>query len=400
MITEAELSPCAFVDGVPEEEIQRLLAEQPLSRLALPDGTVAWNLVRAADVSHGLARLDHYRTPSVDEAVPEFPDAWRVRAMMTLEPPDHTHARKECAPLVEVARLEVLRPTFAEIANKRVAARDGTFELVEDLSAPVAAHMGAAYLGVAPQNYEYFRRVSALFMADTLPPRTVGPAARAVLGPHARAASGGSPAQAVVELIKESFIGSPWADADLIASLPPSAIEDWGMQFVTAGTGGTRACITYAVQLLSAEWPDWRQRVDEDPPLLTRLVHETIRLASPLLRVRRILSHATELYESRVPAGATVLLWLAAANRDPRMFAEPTRFDPWRAIRRIFSFGGGPHHCLGHPIANMQVEEFLRAALRQWTEVEILGQPARPASNVVNEISALPIRVTRAQFIA
>jgi cytochrome P450 len=93
-----------------------------------------------------------------------------------------------------------------------------------------------------------------------------------------------------------------------------------------------------------------------------------------------------------------MLLWIAGANTDSAMFPEPTEFCPFRAPNPHLSFGAGPHHCLGFPLARMELEECVRAILTSWHRLALTGAPQRFNSNVVNEYLTLPISVDLLPF--
>ncbi len=78
-----------------------------------------------------------------------------------------------------------------------------------------------------------------------------------------------------------------------------------------------------------------------------------------------------------IPVGAQVALVLAAANRDPRRWAEPGRFDVGRADAGHLTFGGGIHFCLGAPLARLELETTLTELVRSEDELVILPPTAR-----------------------
>ena len=73
------------------------------------------------------------------------------------------------------------------------------------------------------------------------------------------------------------------------------------------------------------------------------------------------------------PAGQIVLPWLAAANRDERVFVEPHRFDLHRRPNPHLTFGHGIHFCLGAPLARLEARVALRLLLRRYRDIDVVG---------------------------
>lgn len=130
--------------------------------------------------------------------------------------------------------------------------------------------------------------------------------------------------------------------------------------YLQAGSHSTADAFTHSAD----EFFGWARREPAaaekalgDPALLQRCVHETLRLhpASPVAQ-RRALARAVLRDGTEIPEGASVVLDIAAANRDPRVFERPDVFDPLREVpdgvpRWGHAFGGGMHACIGTELA-------------------------------------------------
>jgi cytochrome P450 len=397
------LTPEMFRNGIPLAELGRLRAEEPIFQMVLPDGTPAWNLVRYADVAEGLRDVQRYATPNPDAQVrfgqaaigPDQPDAWSLHAMILLNAPVHGPYRQQFTGLMKRDLLEQFRERVRAIAERTVreARALGYADGVDHCAAPASTAFVCDYLRIVPENRDYVRRLAAVFMGDTLPPVGVGSVGATALGANAVRGAHGSPGRAAMDLIAESWGHAPWLDPKLVENAGRWEIEDLGLQMLAAGVAGVRNCLVYAITLLAPLWRQVQSNPDEWLGKLPAVADEVIRHASPLLRSRRILKDDISLYGQRMAAGDTVLLWLVGANFDERKFSNPHSFQPFRFPNPHVSFGGGVHHCLGAPLARLEVEEFLRAMILGWKSIETLEAPVRFASNVVNEVSALPIRV-------
>jgi cytochrome P450 len=123
---------------------------------------------------------------------------------------------------------------------------------------------------------------------------------------------------------------------------------------------------------------------------LRRAADELVRYSTPTHYVARVLTEPV----GDVPAWEPVLLFLAAANRDPRRFDDPERLD----VRRepdppALSFVLGPHHCLGANLARMEVEVLLGAVLRRWPELRLDGDPGWRCTGPFRGVERLPVAV-------
>ena len=95
-----------------------------------------------------------------------------------------------------------------------------------------------------------------------------------------------------------------------------------------------------------------------------------------------------------VPAGDKLVVWFAAANRDPDHYPDPHRLDLARNPTDQLTFGrGGPHHCLGAHLARLEVRVYLEELVARAREIELAGPPRRLRSNFANGLKSLPVRV-------
>jgi cytochrome P450 len=129
--------------------------------------------------------------------------------------------------------------------------------------------------------------------------------------------------------------------------------------------------------------PELRARVGAEPGLLRAVVREVVRHDSPVQNTRRFLAEDAVVAGQALRAGDTVLVVLAAANRDPAVNPEPDRFDPARPAREAFTFGLGVHACPGEALATTIAEAGVGALLAAGVEPARLieGVRYRPSGN-------------------
>lgn len=99
-----------------------------------------------------------------------------------------------------------------------------------------------------------------------------------------------------------------------------------------------------------------------------------------------------EFHGVTIPAGNSVALWFLAANRDPSVFEKPNNFDITTKRPRHLSFVGGPHFCLGAPLARMEARVAANTLLQRVNQIELLGDPQMSDNGNLNNILSLKAR--------
>ncbi|MFG2694149.1 cytochrome P450 [Kitasatospora sp. NPDC048407] len=124
------------------------------------------------------------------------------------------------------------------------------------------------------------------------------------------------------------------------------------------------------------------------------LVEEVLRFDSPVQLTSRIALTGTTVGGEPVPRDTGMMLLIGAANRDPRRFPDPDRFDPTRGGGRLLSFGGGPHYCLGAQLARLEAVTALPALLRRFPALAPAGPAVRRERLVLRGFRTLPVTLT------
>jgi cytochrome P450 len=139
---------------------------------------------------------------------------------------------------------------------------------------------------------------------------------------------------------------------------------------VSAAIDTTAGLISNAILCLLQEPGAWA-RVGHARARLSEAVLETLRYEPSALSASRSVPRPLKLGDVEVPAGAQLLICIAAAQRDPARFREPDRFDLERGDRELLVFGGGRHFCLGAALARMEAEVALGALLDAAPELSL-----------------------------
>jgi cytochrome P450 len=146
-----------------------------------------------------------------------------------------------------------------------------------------------------------------------------------------------------------------------------------------AGQETTVRLLSSGVMLL-AENPKLQQRLREQPDLIPNFVEETLRMESPVKGDFRLSRCPVKIGDVEVPAGTTVMVLNAAANRDPRHFKDPHSFELERPnARQQVAFGRGIHSCPGAPLARAEARIGFQRLLERTRSIRISEQHHGPA---------------------
>ncbi len=172
------------------------------------------------------------------------------------------------------------------------------------------------------------------------------------------------------------------------APLLVRALLSAGVDTTVNGLGAALACL--------AAHPEQWERLHAEPALARGAFEEAIRFESPVQTFFRTTGCALELGGAALPEGTKVLMFLAAANRDPRKFPDPDRFDIARNAAGHVGFGAGIHMCVGQILARLEGEAMLAALARRVARLEPAGAPERRYNNTLRGLRRLPLRLVPA----
>jgi cytochrome P450 len=142
-------------------------------------------------------------------------------------------------------------------------------------------------------------------------------------------------------------------DAEGEGAISPDELIGLAVFFLAAGHGTTRNLLTNGLYLLLTH-PAEAAKLSGDPACTGPAVEEVLRYESPIPMVSRLALADLTLGDAKIRAGDSVIIHLAAANRDPAVFERAATFDVTRPDNRHLAFGRGPHFCLGAPLARVE----------------------------------------------
>lgn len=152
---------------------------------------------------------------------------------------------------------------------------------------------------------------------------------------------------------------------------------------VVAGHETTRHLIASGLHALATH-PAQRDRLSADPSLIPTCVDELVRYITPIMQFRRTATRDVVLGGQPIVEGDRVVLYFIAANRDPRVFADPDRLDVGRKPNPHVSFGCGPHFCLGAHLVRLEATVLLELLLPHLPDLRVRTEPQWIQSNFMN----------------
>ncbi len=315
----------------------------------------------------------------------------RVDTMLSVEPPEHTRLRRLVSKAFTPRGIDGLRGRIQEIVDELLdALADRTeFDLVQELAWPLPVIVIAEMLGIPREDRERFKRWSDAMIA------TLG-------GDYSLLDEARRSNEELVEyvsLIMAERRREPQDDliSGLVAAEEAGQVlsedEILGMValLLVAGNETTTHLIANGMLMLFRN-PAELARLREDPSLLPSAVEEFLRYAGPVHTTRRVAREDVELDGQLVKRGDVVICLLAAANRDPRKYAEPDRFDVGRNATDNVAFGQGIHICIGAPLARAEGRIAIGTLLRRFPSLQCLDlEPEWGGTFAVRGVKALRV---------
>lgn len=162
--------------------------------------------------------------------------------------------------------------------------------------------------------------------------------------------------------------------------------------FLTAGVDTTVNGIAN-LMLALAQNPDQWAMLRADPTLGKKAFEESLRWGGVVQTFFRTTSCDVAMAGGTIPEGSKVLLFLAAANRDPRRWDNPDAFDITRNTSGHVGFGFGIHQCLGQMVARLEAEAVVDALVAQVREIRLAAPPTFRLNNTLRALAHVPVQL-------
>lgn len=350
----------------------------------------SWGMARYTEVHEALRDWQTYCS-AAGVGLSDFrkQTPWRPPSLLLeADPPEHSRARKAVARALSPRTIAALRDEFAREADSLVSellAR-GTVDGVTDIAEAFPLRVFPRAVGITQDCGEQ------LLAYGNMAFNAFGPRNHLQAESMAQAQPVGAwiAAHCTREALTPGGLGDriyASADAGTVSGDEAALLV---RSLLTAGVDTTVIGLGCALDCLARDPAQW-QLLRQDPSLAGAAFEETLRYASPVQTFFRTTTREVEVGGVRIGAGGKVLLFLAAANRDPRRWPDPERFDITRRANGHVGFGYGIHACVGAAFARLEGEVLLRALARQVGSLEPAGQPVRRLNNTLSGFAALPL---------
>ncbi len=321
-----------------------------------------------------LSKDMHAALASSSEVVAEgLPGPEFARHMLTVDPPDHTRLRKLVSGAFSSRRVEALRPSVQSITDgllDRIAAAGphARVDLVSAFAFPLPFTVICELLGVPERERARLGREFTKLLVPTTTAEEYAQAKEA--------------SDNVVAILRELVEGKETVPGDDLVSALISArdgderldsqeLMSTIFQLMVAGHDTTASLIGNSLVALFRN-PAQMAKLREESRRLPAALEEFLRFDAPVPHSTfRYAIEPVTLAGRQIPAGAQVIICMAAANRDADRFASPESLDLDREVTRHLAFGHGVHHCLGAPLARMEGQIALGSLLARFPELSL-----------------------------
>jgi 4-methoxybenzoate monooxygenase (O-demethylating) len=319
---------------------------------------------------------------------------WRPPSLiLEADPPAHTRTRAVLSKVLSPSVMKQARDRFAAAAVAKID------ELLERRSFDAIPELAEAYplsvfpdaMGLKQEGREHLLAYAGVVFNAFGPPNELRRTAIERSAPH----------QAyVAEQCQRENLAPGGFGAGVHAFVDSGEITEQEApllvrSLLSAGLDTTVNGIGAAVYCL-ARFPEALRRLRDDPSLARNAFEEALRFESPVQTFFRTTTREVDIDGYSVGEGEKVLMFLGAANRDPRRWENPDRCDVSRRTSGHVAFGSGIHMCVGQLVARLEGELILSALARKVAAIQITGPVKRRYNNTLRGLDSLPVTITPA----
>lgn len=383
---------------------RRLRDEEPVHHAVRDD---FWVISRHADV-HAALRDDEAFSNRMGVSLDKSawsPEAHRVTSFLGLDGAEQSRIRKLVSAAFTPRRVRELTPQVQALTDKyltqtlRANAEAGEADWITEFAGKLPMDVISEMMGVPTADRDEVRRLADLVVHREAGLRDVPPAGMEA-AMELIAYYGEMVAQRRIQITDDltSALVTAEIDGDRLRT---SEIVAFLFLMVVAGNETTTKLLGNALHHLGGA-PSQKAEVFADPEtpeiLVVPWIEETLRHDTSSQMLARYVVDDVEVAGTTIPAGAKAVVLLGSANRDERVFSDPTNFDIHRdraELAKILSFGTGRHFCLGANLARLEARVVLNELVRRVSDIEVHSDRAgRVHSTSVRGFHSLPVTFT------
>ncbi|MEV0341398.1 cytochrome P450 [Nocardia sp. NPDC050713] len=326
------------------------------------------------------------------------PDHPSVDMIMCTDPPRHNYLRRAAAKGFGPRIVANFEPWVREVVTQAIDAVEGRseFDYVEEFARTIPAYVIATVLGAPREDRAYLVELLTDFFD----------AAQHFEGLE----EGEGTADRVIPLLgqlteyaakmQQVKLVNPGDDmfTELSRCVERGEINQaeylqWMFVMIAAGFETTHTTIGQSMRMY-LEDPEIAALTDKavEEGEAGRAVDEFLRVISPVYQMARTATRDLTFAGEQIRENDVMVLYYTAANRDPAVFSDPDRFDPWRPEKEMLAFGTGVHRCIGAHLAKLELTILWEELRARNVRLKLAGEPRRGWSNYINLLTELPVR--------
>jgi cytochrome P450 len=364
--------------------------------------TGQWTLTRFGDVyetlrDRRLGRSYSHLYTHAELGRPEPDPRWEAFhqherwSLLCLEPPDHTRLRRLVAKVFTPKAVGAMRPAIESLSSELLddCREMADFDVIADYAQPYSVAVICSMLGVPRSDTQLMLdwshaivKMYELSTTDEVRALANRAAAeyidytRALIAEKRRTPDG----LLVSELVRVEDEGDVLTEDEIVSTT---------MVLLEAGHEATVNTLGNGMRALLRHPNEWRRVVTGEVDARTA-VEEMLRWDAPLqLFERWVLEPGVEIAGQPMEVGQEVAMLFGSAERDPRRFADPDRFDAGRGDTAHIGFGGGIHFCVGAPLARQEIEVSVAGLAARLPELHSSVEPVYHPTFVIRGLTGL-----------
>jgi cytochrome P450 len=316
---------------------------------------------------------------------------WRPPSIiLEADPPLHTRTRAVLTRILSPAAIKILRDTFEREAELLIAqlVEQREFDGVADLAEAYPLKVFPDAVGISEEGRENLLPYGTMVFNSFGPRNDLFNKAMANAGPVR---------DWIMSRCSRAALAQGGLGQQIFAAVDAGELteDEAGMlvrSFLSAGIDTTVYGLGNALYCM-ARYPEQWRTLREKPNLIRGAFEEVLRFEAPVQTFFRTTTRPVEVAGVQLGEGEKVLLFLAAANRDPRRWDRPDTFDVTRRAAGHMTFGTGIHGCVGQAVARLETEAILTALASRAASLELMGEPEWRLNNTLRGFDTLPLRV-------